>query len=220
MDRDQLRDLARRWDGLAEQYVERLYDELDHKPRDRELLARVAKLVGEVGGPLLDVGCGPGHVARALHELGVDVRGVDLSPAMVALARQLNPGIEFAVGDMLELELEPGSLGGAVAFYSMIHLARDDLDLVVTTLADAIRPGGPLLVAVHAGTGLLTAEEVLGEPVTMAVTLFDQDEVAGAMERAGFAVESAETRDPYPEEGKTRRVYVLGTRRSRPTGET
>ena len=114
---------------------------------------------------------------------------------------------------MLELDLEAWSLGGAVAFYSMIHLVRDDVGQVLEALSAAIKPGGPLLIAVHAGQGILTAEEVLGEPITMAITLFEQQEIVDAMRQAGFDVESAETRDPYPEEGGTRRVYVLGVRR-------
>jgi len=213
MDRDELRDLARHWDGLAGQYVERLYDELSHKPRDRELLARFADLAAAVGGPVLDLGCGPGHVTRHLHQLGLEARGLDLSPAMIELARQLNPDLDFQTGDMLELDIEPWSLSGAVAFYSMIHLVRDDVGQVVEHLAQAIKPHGPLLIAVHAGEGILTADEVFGEPVTMAITLFRQEEIVAAVEQQGFEVEVAETRAPYPGEAETRRVYVLATRR-------
>lgn len=214
MDREELRDLARHWDGLAAPYVEHLYDELDHKPRDRELLARVAELASPLGHPVLDLGCGPGHVTRHLHDLGVPVRGLDLSPAMIELAHQLNPDIAFEVGDMLELDLESWSLGGAVAFYSLIHLVPDDVALVLGALSSAIEPGGPLLMAVHEGEGLLSSDKVLGHPVTMAVRLYRADELATMAEAAGFDVEVAETRPPYPdEEGITDRAYVLATRR-------
>ena len=70
------------YDQVADQYVRRIFDELQHKPLDRQLLDRFAASVRDVG-PACDMGCGPGHVARYLHEHGVQVCGVDLSPAMV-----------------------------------------------------------------------------------------------------------------------------------------
>jgi SAM-dependent methyltransferase len=39
-------------------------------------------------GAVCDLGCGPGHVGRYLHDRGVEVRGVDLSPRMVEEARR------------------------------------------------------------------------------------------------------------------------------------
>jgi hypothetical protein len=82
------------YDKVAEEYVQRIFDELQHKPLDRELLDRLIVDVQGLG-PICDLGCGPGHVARYLHERGADVVGVDLSPGMVEQARRLNPGIPF-----------------------------------------------------------------------------------------------------------------------------
>ena len=66
------------YDRVADEYVRRIFDELRHKPLDRQLLDRFAASVRDVG-PACDLGCGPGHVARYLHEHGVQVCGVDLS---------------------------------------------------------------------------------------------------------------------------------------------
>jgi trans-aconitate methyltransferase len=111
------------YDRVAGAYAERYFTELERKPFDRELLDRfAADLCGR--GPVCDLGCGPGHVGRYLAERGVEVFGVDLSPGMVALARQLNPGLRFERGDMLALALSDASLAGLVAFYSLIHLER------------------------------------------------------------------------------------------------
>ncbi|GGS15675.1 hypothetical protein GCM10010221_10910 [Streptomyces parvus] len=59
-----------------------------------------------------------------LHGLGrgLDVFGIDLSPQMVAVARQEHPGLRFEVGSMLALELPVASLGGLLAWYSTIHV--------------------------------------------------------------------------------------------------
>src|SRR5262249_58992534 len=94
-------------------------------------------------------GCGPGHVARYLHERGVPVQGIDLSPAMIAHARRLNPGIAFTQGNMLALDVGDAVWGGIVAFYSLIHIPRADLSTVLRELKRVLRPGGVLLLAFH-----------------------------------------------------------------------
>jgi 2-polyprenyl-3-methyl-5-hydroxy-6-metoxy-1,4-benzoquinol methylase len=70
------------YDRVADEYMRRIFDELQHKPFDRELLDQFSSRVRE-SGPVCDLGCGPGHVTKYLHEHGVDVSGMDLSPAMV-----------------------------------------------------------------------------------------------------------------------------------------
>jgi len=75
---------------IADEYTRRIYGELEHKPFDRELLNRFAAQVGEKGD-VCDVGCGPGRVARYLHEAGARVVGLALSPRRIENARKLNP---------------------------------------------------------------------------------------------------------------------------------
>jgi SAM-dependent methyltransferase len=111
-------ELQNSYNEVAEEYVARIFHELEHKPLDREMLDRFAANVSDLG-PVCDLGCGPVHVARYLHGRGVNVFGVDLSPRMVEQARQLNPGIAFQQGNMLSLEAENGAWGGIVAFYSL-----------------------------------------------------------------------------------------------------
>jgi 2-polyprenyl-3-methyl-5-hydroxy-6-metoxy-1,4-benzoquinol methylase len=49
------------------------------------------------GGPVADVGCGPGHVTAHLHGLGVEAFGIDLAPGMIEVARSNHPGLRFEV---------------------------------------------------------------------------------------------------------------------------
>jgi SAM-dependent methyltransferase len=67
-------------------------------------------------GPVLDVGCGPGHVTAHLAARGLDVRGVDVSPRMVEHARRRYPSLRFDVASVTDLELVPGSLGGVLGW--------------------------------------------------------------------------------------------------------
>jgi trans-aconitate methyltransferase len=73
------------YDRLADEYARRIFNELQHKPLDRELLNRFAsEVVGR--GEVCDMGCGPGHVARYLRDKGTTVFGLDLSPRMLEQA--------------------------------------------------------------------------------------------------------------------------------------
>ncbi len=212
MDREELRKVALEgWDGLAEVYSQELYDELEHKPYDRALLKRLVEM--SPGGPLLDLGCGPGHVAAHLAGLGAEVHGIDLAPRMVEIAAVLQPELTFEVGDMLELELEPGRFGGAVILYCLINLVREDVTKVLETVHYGLCKGAPILIAVHEGTGEVRENEVFGRPAEMVATLFELEELSGYVRTAGFEIVKAETRPHCEREYPSQRVYVLARRR-------
>ena len=200
------------YDWVADEYVRRIFDELQHKPLDRQLLDRFAAGVRAVG-PVCDLGCGPGHVARYLHEQGVQVCGVDLSPAMVARARRLTPGVEFRQGDLMALDAPDGAWAGIVAFYSIIHIPRDDMAQALAELRRVLRPGGRLLLAFHAGDDAVHLDEWWGQPVCVDFFFFRSDEMARYLHAAGFEIEEIIEREPHPEvEHQSRRSYILARR--------
>jgi SAM-dependent methyltransferase len=202
------------YDRLAGQYARRLYGELAHKPVDRALLdAFAAELRG--GGPVCEVGCGPGQVARYLHDRGVDASGLDLAPAMVEEARRRNPGMTFVEGDLRALPFEDGALAGVVAFYALIHVEREALVAALGELARVLGPGGRLFVAFHVGEEIRRVEELWGEQTALDFVFFGVDEMRGALLQAGFEVNATTERDPYPEvEAQTRRAYIRAARRA------
>jgi SAM-dependent methyltransferase len=157
---------------------------------------------------VLDIGCGPGHVARYLSERGVEAGGLDLSPAMVQLARRLNPGMTFTAGDMRALDVADGSLGGIIAFYSVIHIPRPEVQSVLAEFRRALAPDGRLLMSGHGGTGTIHRDEFLGQPVGFEATLFSLGEIVSLVESAGFWVDDARQRSPYEFEHPTPRIYV------------
>jgi SAM-dependent methyltransferase len=209
MDAQKRNDYQASYDRVADEYVRRIFDELEHKPLDRQLLDRFAASVRDVG-PACDVGCGPGHVARYLHEQGVPVCGVDLSPAMVERARRLTPGVEFRQGDMTALDVPDGAWAGVVAFYSIIHLSRDDLTWALGEFRRVLRPGGRLLLAFHIGDETLHLDEWWGQTVSVDFFFLRPDDVAASLRAEGFEIEEIFEREPYPDvEHQSRRAYVF-----------
>jgi SAM-dependent methyltransferase len=198
------------YDAVADEYASRIATELQHKPFDRQLLDEFADQV-RGRGLVADIGCGPGHVGRYLHDCGVHVVGIDLSSGMIQCARSLHPGMQFQEADMTALPVPSETWAGIVAFYSLIHIPRDR---VVTTLREfrrVLRPNGLLLVAFHIGAEVIHLDEWWGHRVSVDFVFFRSDEIAAYLTEAGFEVERMTERDPYPPEveHQSRRGYVL-----------
>lgn len=211
------RDLAVSYDGAAGRYAEKFFHELERKPFDRALLDRFANSVRD-RGPVCDVGCGPGHIARYLDGCGVDVFGIDISPRMIEVAARLNPNISFRQADMLALGLPDRTLAGVIAFYSLIHISRDSVADALEDWHRVLNPQGILLLSFHAGEGELHADEFLGIPVSIDATLFQPDEITEYVRQAGFTVDAVVTREPYDFEFQSTRTYISAHARVRQRG--
>jgi SAM-dependent methyltransferase len=105
----------------------------------------------------LEVACGPAVISRALAAKVRQVRGVDLTPAMVEKAREEAAkeeidNVEFSVGDATALEFEDASFDGAVTRLSFHHIPAPQR--VLEDMARVVRPGGWVIVS-----DLLTDED-------------------------------------------------------------
>ena len=210
---DHLRpELQTGYDPVAEAYAEKFFHELQHKPFDRELLDRFAQRVRGLG-PVCDLGCGPGHIARYLHERGVDAFGVDLSSAMIQVARRLNPGLHFEPGDMRSLRAADLTWAGIAAFYSIIHIPPERVVSTLRELRRVLRPKGLLLLAFHIGTGGIHLDQWLDKPLSLDFFFFSTAELEGYLGESGFLIEEILERDPYERvEFPSRRGYIAATK--------
>ncbi|MER6467490.1 class I SAM-dependent DNA methyltransferase [Streptomyces collinus] len=194
---DRLRAVRTAYDTVAVDYEKLARDDLDGKPLDRAMLAAFAELVrAPGGGPVADLGCGPGRVTAHLHALGVDAFGVDLSPEMIAVARRTYPGLRFGVGSMTALDLESGTLGGIVAWYSTVHTPPESLPAVFAECHRVLAPGGHLLLAFKAGERHRHLERAYGHEVSLDVYWTPPELVAGLMGEAGLVVDARLVREP------------------------
>ena len=196
------------FDRIAEQYAADFADELDRKPWDRERLRDFAGRCGR--GPVLDVGCGPaGHVGHFVAAYGPRVIGVDLAPRSLRVARGLAAGLPLVAADVRALPIASAVCAGIVAFYVLIYEA--DPTPALQELRRVLRPGGVLLLAVHAGEGHQHFDDYKGLPVDVELYLRSPTVLSGQLARAGFHVERVEVRPPYPFEHATERLYLLAT---------
>lgn len=211
-------DIRTSYDRVAEDYAGQFYRELERKPFDRKMLDWLIERV-DGAGPICDMGCGPGQIARYLRDRGAEACGIDLSAGMVACARRLNPDIPFRQGDMLALaDVADHEFGGIAAFYSIIHIPRADVVRALGELKRVLRPAGYLLLTFHIGKEILHMDEWYGEEISLDFTFYETAEMREYLSRAGFDIEEAMERDPYPGvEYQSRRGYIMGRAARRST---
>jgi ubiquinone/menaquinone biosynthesis C-methylase UbiE len=181
------------------------------KPRDRELLLHFLQRDVSGRGVVCDMGCGPGHVARFLHDAGARSSGSDLSPEMLAHARSLNPDMVFHAGNILALDLPDNSLAGITAFYAIVNIPAHSLPIAFREMHRVLQPDGLLLMAFHIGGEVIRPEEMWGQKVEMEFYHFDRALVERLLSEAGFRIEDVVEREPYaPEiEYQSRRAYIF-----------
>jgi ubiquinone/menaquinone biosynthesis C-methylase UbiE len=188
------------YDAIAEEYAEHFAHELGGAPLDRAVMAAFAELVrrDHEEPEVLEVGSGPGGVAAHLQELGLGVRGIDLSPAMVALARREHPSIAFEVGEMSALAVGDATLAGVVAWYSLIHVPEAGRPDVLAEFHRVLTPGGLLLLAFQIGDFTRHHDQAFGHPVSLDFHRLRPDAVVALLDDAGLEVVARVEKAPEP----------------------
>lgn len=175
---------------------------------DRRLVSQWAR---SLSGPVLDVGCGPGHWTQFLWHQGLDVRGVDLAPEMVALAKERYPHLSFERADLMDLDLPDGFAGGVFAWYSLIHVDPPQMPVALRELARVTTPGGGLLVGFFAGSSRVPFSHAVATAYYWSAASLGR-----LLEEAGFEVLTTATRPAQRSSPLGallgRRAVVQGTR--------
>ena len=211
--RDRL--VAQEYDRLAESYAIALGDELEDKPFDRWLLEQLA---GNAPGQALDVGCGPGQVAGFLAGLDMEATGLDLSPAMLARAREAYPDLQFVQGSFDLPPMPRGSdprdpgWGLVTAWYAFVHLAGSEIAPTIASMTKVLCRGGYLALALHIGNEVVHPGVVVEVKTDLGFVLHDHRSVVAAAGAAGLVDIEWYLRGPYPGEAQTERLYLTGRR--------
>lgn len=188
--------IATAYDARAEEYAALIGDIARTDARDRAL---IADWRDATPGRLLDAGCGPGLWTGFLHDGTRDVLGIDLSEEFIAHARETQPDLEFHHGSFAALPLLDASLGGVLAWYSLIHTPPSELPSVLSEFARVVAPGGSILIGFFDGD----PREPFDHAVTTAY-FWNQDALQPLLEQAGFTITAAERRVRAPGEPSIR----------------
>jgi SAM-dependent methyltransferase len=101
------------------------------------------------GMSVLDVACGPGYVSAAVKELGAVPTGIDFSESMVAIAKEMFPGISSVQGDAQDLPFEKSSFDRVLINFGLLHVSRPEK--ACAEACRVLKSGGRLGFTVWAG---------------------------------------------------------------------
>jgi ubiquinone/menaquinone biosynthesis C-methylase UbiE len=131
---------------------------------------------------------------------------------MIAVAQQSHPGLRFDVGSMLALDLPDSTLGGLLAWYSIIHIPRERLPEVFAEFSRVLAPGGLVLTAFQVGDEPLHLTEALGHPVSLDFHGLQPDYVARLLSQAGLVTRARVLREPVDDGDfaeRTQQAFLL-----------
>ncbi|TDD97543.1 class I SAM-dependent methyltransferase [Jiangella asiatica] len=178
------------YDTVADSYTE-LYPPSRLDPIGRAMLTAFAEIVRDAGGgPVADLGCGPGGLTGLLAGMGLDAFGVDLSPRMVELARRDHPDLRFEVGSMTALDLADAGLAAILAFFSTYHTPPEHLPTIYAEFGRTLAPGGRLLLGTYIGDDdhFRPTQAYGGHPVSYESYLLPAERIVALLADAGLVV--------------------------------
>lgn len=97
---------------------------------------------------LLDVACGPGHLAGAAVERGASVVGMDFSSEVISLASQSHKGVAFVEGDAENMPFASESFDAVTMSFGVLHLSRPEL--AFEEIVRVLKPNGRFSMTVWA----------------------------------------------------------------------
>jgi SAM-dependent methyltransferase len=184
---DRKRIVEQGYDQIAERYVAwAAHVWSDERARYTDLIIRSVP----DGADVLELGCAGGGPTTQTLAAHFKLTGVDLSARNVELARANLPSATFLHADMTALEIEPASFDAVVAYFSIIHVPRDEQPGLLAQVTRWLRPGG-LFVATMGASATEDGyeEDWLGAP--MYWSHFDAATNQRLVEEAGLVIESA-----------------------------
>ena len=186
------------YDRVADRYADLVRSGLEALPLEKELVDHFAhRVVDAGGGPVLDVGCGPGWLTRHLASRGLAVSGIDVSISMLRLARTNNPGLGFAAASLTQIPVAEGALAGVFCWYVLHHVPDEDLGPAIRELTRVIAPGGSLMLGGHVGdSAYVKTEGYGGLPMRVLFARRTPDSYGHLLRESGLVVDATVTPGP------------------------
>lgn len=181
-------------------------------PIDQSLLVAFVELVKRQSIlRVAEVGCGSGRAAAFMADRGLDVVGIDISEAMLAVARSAHPHIKFEEGQLDALPFETGVLAGAVCWYSIIYTPPDRLVEAFHELSRVLIPGGYLLLAFQAEDEPLHRADAYDTKLPLTTYRHSVQQVAAHLVDVGFKTYATVLRAPELDSETTFQGFVIAS---------
>jgi TDG/mug DNA glycosylase family protein len=175
------------------------------------LATRLCERVDPAGGPLLDLGCGPGYLTAELPPGSI---GLDPAAAMVDLLRRRVPAAAAVQGEAAHLPFRRESIAGAIVNTVYVHIDRPELPLALAELHRVLEIGAPVELGMFGGDQDLSAM-TSGDFAGRRFALWDDRHLTDVLTGAGFRIDEHTRRDtdhwPYLTTSLTRQRSLPDT---------
>jgi trans-aconitate methyltransferase len=124
------------WNDVSELYHDRFSTETLYNDTYDQLCDFIEKNV-----KLLEIGCGPGNMTKYLLEKRPDlkIKGIDVAPKMIELARQINPQAKFEVMDARDISKLNEKFDAIVSGFCMPYLSDEDSSRLILDCAALLK---------------------------------------------------------------------------------
>lgn len=196
------------YDKIADVYTQQYFNDLSDAPWIDKFLHYLPPQA-----KILDVGCGPGEFTRYILDKNFDITGVDLSRAMIDIARERVGKEYFAIMDMCDLDYQPSTFDGLLAAYSLIHIPSSKVPHTLAGFYRILKPCGCLMIITQHGKPDRVVDEPLMAGEKMFINFFTGQRIASLLRAAGFTIiHQEELAIDDPDALSDRVIYTMARR--------
>ena len=196
------------YESIAVRYETTFADDLEVNEFDRAIVDAALSAVPR-DAVVLDVGCGPGQVSQRALAAGAAAVGIDLTPAMLAVARRRAPTVPLTCGNLLALPYRPDSAAAIIAWFSLHNLPRRLMPSALMEIRRVLRLGGVAVIATHGGKGEEVIQQTSGDrSEIVTITYYGGDELFALAAAHGFTPAELRERPPLDHEHQVPKLYL------------
>jgi len=153
-----------------------------------------------INAKILDLGCGPGNIARLLSEKqkNLQILGIDLSTEMIKLATKNVPSATFQVGDIRNLSGLANDFDAVIAAFSIVHLSNDETFNLIKDVNRLLKSKGLLYISCIEGNNSDYLKTSFSSEKNIYFNHFTEDFITRALTNTNFSIINNFKQD-YPE---------------------
>ncbi len=156
---------------------------------------------------ILDLGCGTGNpTAKLFNSAGLQVIGIDISKGMLEIARNQVPATNFVLTDMETLPFKKESFKAITAFFSLLHLPRENFPTFINGFLNKLVSHGFFLFSMVEGK-YEGFSEFLGQK--MFFNAYDREEIKRMIEKLGLLPLKVEVNEFKPKDPANKEIQLF-----------
>lgn len=177
------KEIQNTYDHIAEEYDKEFSQEIYFLDEIRFFKRQLPK-----EAQVLDVGCGPGHIASYMKDSGFVITGIDFSDNMIELAKKRCRQSKFIKKDIEQFDYGKEKYNGIIASFILIHFNRSSTEKLLHRFHSSLDKKGVLLISVIKGKGEHFRPEPLNSKHNMYFRYMTEKDIKGILEKTGFRI--------------------------------